>query len=160
MGAGTASDDGAEPTATLPTVVAGGFTEIVTASSDGVELGTVVGDVEGICEGLLLGVDMTGATVGSLVGALVAGAKVGVFVGDFVTVACVGTMVGGGVMETVTASPEGVVHRHGTAVYLIISLRQKSSEMATGFFTISFQVSQLFFHSTPSYTNSTTPDGN
>jgi hypothetical protein len=63
----------------------------------------------------------------------------------------------GGFMEAATESPAGVVHRQGTAVYFIISLRQKSSEIATGFFTISCQVSQLFFLSTPSYTNSTTP---
>jgi hypothetical protein len=63
----------------------------------------------------------------------------------------------GGFMEAATESPLGVVHRQGTAVYFIISLRQKSSEMATGFLTISCQVSQLFFLSTPSYTNSTTP---
>jgi hypothetical protein len=63
----------------------------------------------------------------------------------------------GGFMEAAAESPAGVVHRQGTAVYFIISLRQKSSEIATGFFTISCQVSQLFFLSTPSYTNSTTP---
>jgi hypothetical protein len=55
----------------------------------------------------------------------------------------------GGAGDTVTANPLGVVHRQGTAVYLIISWRQKSSEMATGFFTMwSRSCSSILHHRT------------